>query len=100
MSDFNFERNKDFLKAVEIIAIKHNVYLSEILTVAENIEKKDSMDHDDFHQLHNVIGIPLGFYFPQKEIVEGLVINEKFLSTMIEISKNDYSFTKYEFSPN
>ncbi|AZA91152.1 Uncharacterised protein [Chryseobacterium nakagawai] len=94
MSNFNFERNKDFLKAVEIIAIKHNVYLSEILTVAEKIEKKDRMDYDDFHQLHKVIGIPFGFYVPQNEIVEGLVTNEKFLSTIIEISKNDYSFAK------
>ncbi|AZB23618.1 hypothetical protein EG339_02760 [Chryseobacterium bernardetii] len=96
MSNFNFERNKDFLKAVEITAIKHNVYLSEILTLAENIEIKDRMDYDDFHLLQNVIGIPFGFYVPKNDIVEGLVTNEKFLSTMIEISNNDYSFNKNE----
>ncbi|MCX8524619.1 hypothetical protein OF897_11910 [Chryseobacterium formosus] len=95
-----YPQNKKFLDAVKKLSVRHNIDLSEILSIAQNTESKNRMDVNDLNHLQNNIGIPLGIYLSKKEVCKGLVNNTVFQNSLISIANSNYSFQKLDHYPN
>lgn len=94
------QQNKKFLDAAQKLAVRHNIDLSEILSIARNIEAKNRMGVNDLNYLQNKIGIPLVIQISKKDVCKGLVNNIVFQNSLISVANCNYSFEKLDHFPN
>lgn len=97
---YQFEQNNAFLDAAIKLSAKHNVKVSEILSVAKKTEENKRMTTEDLLRLQNEIGIPLGLKISKREVSEGSADCNKFQESIISIANQEYTFEKLDCYPN